>query len=123
MLTKLTDQNRITLPLSVTEAVGHVEYFEITVESGQIILTPVKIQRSDAVREKLAELKITEQDVADAVTRARKSSLPVGIHGRVGTAHQRREWAIVRCTRFAIASTQAAALGRFQRGLGSVEIK
>jgi bifunctional DNA-binding transcriptional regulator/antitoxin component of YhaV-PrlF toxin-antitoxin module len=76
VLTKLTDQNRITLPLSVTEVLGPVEYFEITVEGGQVILTPVKVQRSDAVREKLAELNITEQDVADAVTWAREGSSP-----------------------------------------------
>lgn len=72
MLARLTDQNRITLPLSVTQALGPVEYFEITVEGGQIILTPVKVQRADAVREKLAELNITEQDVADAVAWARE---------------------------------------------------
>lgn len=76
MLTKLTDQHRITLPLSVTEALGPVEYFEITVQGGQVILTPVKVQRSDAVREKLAELNITEQDVADAVTWAREGFTP-----------------------------------------------
>jgi hypothetical protein len=63
VLAKLTDQNRITLPLSVTEALGPVEYFEITVEDGQVILTPTKVQRSDAVREKLAELNMTEQDI------------------------------------------------------------
>jgi hypothetical protein len=74
VLAKLTDQNRITLPLSVTEALGPVEYFEITVEGGQVILTPVKVQRSDAVREKLAELNITEQDVTDAITWAREGS-------------------------------------------------
>ncbi|NJL47984.1 MAG: AbrB/MazE/SpoVT family DNA-binding domain-containing protein [Leptolyngbyaceae cyanobacterium SM2_5_2] len=74
MLTKLTSQNRITLPLSVTEALGPVEYFEIMVEGGQVILTPVKIQRSDAVREKLAELNITEQDVAEAVAWSREGS-------------------------------------------------
>ncbi|WP_323354421.1 hypothetical protein [Leptolyngbya sp. CCNP1308] len=60
----------------MTEALGPVEYFEITVEGGQVILTPVKVQRSDAVREKLAELNITEQDVADAVTWAREDSIP-----------------------------------------------
>ena len=76
MLTKLTDQNRITLPLNVTEALGPVDYFEITVEGGQVILTPVKVQRSDAVREKLAELNITEQDVTDAVTWACEGSSP-----------------------------------------------
>ncbi len=76
MLAKLTEHNRITLPLSVTEALGPVEYFEITVEGGQVILTPMKVQRSDAVREKLAELNITEQDVADAIAWARKGSTP-----------------------------------------------
>ncbi len=58
----------------MTEALGPVEYFEITVEGGQVILTPVKIQRSDAVREKLAELNITEQDVTDAITWTREGS-------------------------------------------------
>jgi hypothetical protein len=76
VLAKLTDQNRITLPLSVTEALGPVGYFEITVEGGQVILTPVKVQRSDAVREKLAALNITEQDVTDAITWAREGSNP-----------------------------------------------
>ncbi|HSM81193.1 MAG TPA: hypothetical protein VLS96_05885 [Nodosilinea sp.] len=60
----------------MTEALGPVEYFEITLENGQIILTPVKVQRSDAVREKLAELNITEQDVADAVAWSRGNSTP-----------------------------------------------
>jgi cysteinyl-tRNA synthetase len=76
MLAKLTDQNSITLPLSVTQAIGQAEYFEITVEDGQIILTPVKLQRADAVREKLAELNITEQDVEDAVAWARQTPAP-----------------------------------------------
>jgi len=40
----------------VTESLGPVEYFEVTIEDRQIILTPVKIQRSDAVRDKLAAL-------------------------------------------------------------------
>ena len=38
---------------------------------GQIILTPVRIQRADAVRAKLAELALTEADIADAVAWAR----------------------------------------------------
>lgn len=46
------------------------------VEDGQIILTPVKLQRADAVREKLAELNITEQDVEDAVAWARQTPAP-----------------------------------------------
>jgi hypothetical protein len=44
----------------------------VKVEGGQIILTPVKIQRADVVRSKLASLEINEQDIADAVDWARK---------------------------------------------------
>ena len=36
------------------------------------MLTPVRIQRGDAVRAKLAELDIGEQDIADAVQWARQ---------------------------------------------------
>jgi len=72
MLAKLTAKNQLTLPKSVTRAVGEAEYFEVKVEGGQIILTPVKIQRSDAVRAKLADLGLTDQDVADAVAWARQ---------------------------------------------------
>jgi hypothetical protein len=73
MLAKLTSKNQLTLPKSVTSAVGAVEYFEVQAKGGQIILTPVRIQRADAVRAKLAELALTEKDVAAAVVWARKS--------------------------------------------------
>jgi antitoxin component of MazEF toxin-antitoxin module len=72
MLAKLTSKNQLTLPKSITQAIGQSEYFEIKVENGQIILTPVKIQRADAVRAKLAALELTEQDITNAVTWARQ---------------------------------------------------
>ena len=72
MLAKLTSKNQLTLPKSITKAIGDSEYFDVKVENGQIILTPVKIQRADAVRSKLATLDISEQDIADAVNWARK---------------------------------------------------
>ena len=71
MLAKLTAKNQLTLPKSVTQAIDPTEYFEITVQDGQIILTPVKIQRADAVMAKLASLNLSEGDIADAVTWAR----------------------------------------------------
>lgn len=73
MLAKLTSKNQLTLPKSVTNALGPTKYFEVQTKDGRIILTPVRIQRSDAVRAKLAELDISEQDVADAVDWARRS--------------------------------------------------
>lgn len=72
MLAKLTAKNQLTLPKSITREIGDAEYFEVTVKDGQIILTPVKIQRADAVRAKLAAIDVSEQDIADAVAWARK---------------------------------------------------
>ena len=71
MLAKITSKNQLTLPKSVTQAVDATGYFEVEVRAGQIILTPVRIQRGDAVRAKLAELNLSEADVADAVRWAR----------------------------------------------------
>ena len=72
MLAKLTSKNQLTLPKSITKAIGDTEYFDVKVEGGQIILTPVKIQRADAVRSKLAALDLSEQDMVDALDWARK---------------------------------------------------
>lgn len=72
MLAKLTSKNQLTLPKAVTSAVGPTEYFDVEARDGQIILTPVRIQRADAVRSKLAELELREQDVTDAVAWARQ---------------------------------------------------
>ena len=74
MLAKLTTKNQLTLPKSVTNAVGPTHYFEVEARDGRIILTPVRIQRADAVRAKLAELGIDQQDVTDAVAWARRQA-------------------------------------------------
>lgn len=71
MLAKLTAKNQLTLPKAVTHAVGDAEYFDVEARDGQIVLTPVRIQRADAVRAKLAALNLTERDVTDAVAWAR----------------------------------------------------
>lgn len=73
ILAKLTSKNQLTLPKSLISAVGAAGYFEVQVKDGQIILTPVRIQRADAVRSKLEELGLNEQDIADAVKGARRS--------------------------------------------------
>lgn len=71
MLAKLTSKNQLTLPKAVTNAVQAAEYFDVVAENGQIVLTPVRINRADAVPAKLAELGLSEKDVADAVSWAR----------------------------------------------------
>ena len=72
MLAKRTTKNQLTLPKSVVEATGSADYYEVETENGRIILTPLRIQRADAVRSKLAQLGITSDDVKDAISWARK---------------------------------------------------
>jgi hypothetical protein len=74
MLAKVTAKNQLTLPKSITNAVGPAEYFDVEAKDGQIVLTPVRIQRADAVRAKLAELNLTEEDVTTAVAWARTAA-------------------------------------------------
>ncbi len=78
MLAKMTSKNQVTLPKRVTAAVGATDYFEVDVQDGRIILTPLRIHRADAVRAKLLALDLSEQDLADAVAWARQgtSALP-----------------------------------------------
>ena len=72
MLAKITSKNQLTLPKAATNAVGPAEYFDVQTRDGQIVLTPVRIQRADAVRAKLAELDLQDQDIRKAVSWARQ---------------------------------------------------
>jgi hypothetical protein len=71
MLAKLTSKNQLTLPKAAVEATGNAEYFEVEARAGQLVLTPVRIQRADAVRAKLAKLDLGDNDLAAAVAWAR----------------------------------------------------
>ncbi|MBK6864775.1 MAG: AbrB/MazE/SpoVT family DNA-binding domain-containing protein [Ideonella sp.] len=75
MLAKLTSKNQLTLPKAAVQAVGAADYFDVAVHEGQIVLTPVRIQRGDAVRAKLAALGLGETDMADAVAWARSGAV------------------------------------------------
>jgi hypothetical protein len=79
MLAKITSKNQLTLPKAVVNEIGPTEYFEVEVSQGQIVLTPVRIQRGDAVRAKLAALGLTEAHVHDAVRWARTGSAAQGV--------------------------------------------
>jgi hypothetical protein len=71
VLAKLTSKNQLTLPKSVTDKLGPVQYFEVLLQAGQVVLTPVRIQRGDAVRAKLAELDLDDGVIAKAMAAAR----------------------------------------------------
>jgi hypothetical protein len=77
MLCKRTYKNQITLPKKVMEQFEDYEYFEVRVSKGKIVLEPVKMIPKDKillekVRDKIAALGLTSQDIEDAVAWARK---------------------------------------------------
>ncbi len=54
-------------------SLGKTDYYDVEVENGRIMLTPVRIQNADAVRAKLEALGINAWDVSDALEWARES--------------------------------------------------
>lgn len=71
MRARLTAGNRLTLPSAALAAVGPADWFDVTVENGRIVLTPVPASRADAVRVKVDGLGLSEAEVANAVGWAR----------------------------------------------------
>lgn len=74
MLAKKSVKNQITLPKKIVELFPGIEYFDVRTEDNHIVLEPLRPDRASEVWNKLASLDITEADVADAVTWARKVS-------------------------------------------------
>jgi virulence-associated protein VagC len=74
MLAKLTSKNQITLPKDLVRRLPSTEYFDVQLEDDRLILTPVRIQRTDDVRRKLEELGVSEDDVGEAVRWARRKT-------------------------------------------------
>ena len=72
MLARVTGAKQLTLPDELLASFPGVDCFNVSEEGGRIVLTPVRAGRADAVRQKLAELGITEEDVRDAVAWARR---------------------------------------------------
>lgn len=77
MLCKRTYKNQITLPKKIMEQFEGYEYFDVKVSKGKIILEPVKMTPKDKillekVRDKIAALGLTPEDIEDAVVWARK---------------------------------------------------
>jgi bifunctional DNA-binding transcriptional regulator/antitoxin component of YhaV-PrlF toxin-antitoxin module len=73
MLAKLTVKNQLTIPKAVAKNFVGVEYFDVSTDGASIILRPLQRSKADEVREHLAQLGITEQDVKDAIAWARST--------------------------------------------------
>ncbi|MDE0254225.1 MAG: AbrB/MazE/SpoVT family DNA-binding domain-containing protein [Rhodospirillaceae bacterium] len=74
MRARLTAGNRLTLPRAALAAVGPADYFDVITENGRIVLTPVRVNRADAVRMKVEGLGLSEADLGDAVEWARSGA-------------------------------------------------
>ncbi len=74
MLVKRITKSKLTLPKAIIEATGDADYYDVITENGRIILTPLRIQSEDVLRSKLAEIGITQDDVKDAISWARKKN-------------------------------------------------
>jgi hypothetical protein len=70
-IAKKTSKNQITLPRSVVDRFPGVTYFDVREEEGRIVLRPVRPEKAEEVRRKLAALGIDEGDVEAAVRWAR----------------------------------------------------
>jgi len=73
VLAKLTVKNQLTLPKTVVTRFAGVEYFDVSTDGSAITLKPLRRSKADEVRQYLADLGITEQDVTDAIAWARES--------------------------------------------------
>ena len=74
MLAKLTSKNQITIPKKVLSQLPKVEYFDVEIKEGAVVLKPIALYETDTeqVRSKMKKLGLSETSVAEAVQWARK---------------------------------------------------
>ncbi len=76
MLAKLTTKNQLTLPRDIVKEFKGVEYFDVAVADGRILLAPVRMQplsvSLEGIRKKMEKLGIAPDDVNNAIRWARK---------------------------------------------------
>jgi len=71
MLAKKSSKNQITLPKAIVASIGDVDYFDVTIREGRIILEPVRTKQGNEVRSRLESLGIRETDIDAAIQYAR----------------------------------------------------
>jgi len=73
MLTKLTSKNQVTIPKAVLGRLPRVQYFEVELKDGVVLLKPVRVYDTDLqkIREKIEKLGLAEDCVGEAVRWAR----------------------------------------------------
>lgn len=71
MLAKLTAKNQISLPKAIVKNFPDVQYFDVSLRNGEIVLSPVVVarvnERLKAIRAKIKRLGLTEKAVDEAI--------------------------------------------------------
>jgi bifunctional DNA-binding transcriptional regulator/antitoxin component of YhaV-PrlF toxin-antitoxin module len=73
MLAKMTSKNQITIPKKIIEKLPGVEYFEVELRDGVVMLKPLKVYDTtlEAIRTKVKKLGLQENTVKEAIEWAR----------------------------------------------------
>ena len=73
MLAKMTSKNQITIPKRIIEQLPDVEYFEVELKDGVVMLKPLKTYGTslEKIRTKVKKLGLQENTVKEAIKWAR----------------------------------------------------
>ena len=73
MLAKITSKNQITIPKKIIDQIPDVDYFDVELKGGTIVLKPLRFYDTDLdkIRAKVKKLGIKEDAVAEAIRWAR----------------------------------------------------
>ena len=73
MLAKMTSKNQITIPKKIIEQLPDVEYFEVELKDGIVMLRPLKVYDTslEKIRSKVRKLGLNENTVKEAIKWAR----------------------------------------------------
>jgi AbrB family looped-hinge helix DNA binding protein len=73
MLAKITSKNQITIPKKIIDQISDVDYFDVELKGGTILLRPLRLYDTDLekIRAKVRKLGIKEDAVAEAIKWAR----------------------------------------------------
>jgi len=73
MLAKITSKNQITIPKKIIEQLPDVEYFEVELKDGVVMLRPLRVYNTslEKIRAKVKKLGLQENTVKEAIEWAR----------------------------------------------------
>jgi len=69
MLAKMTSKNQITIPKKIIEQLPDVEYFEVELKDGIVMLRPLRVYNTSLknIRAKIKKLGLHENTVKEAI--------------------------------------------------------